>query len=169
MKILADQIKKNPAELETELDGSLGTVSGGGPAANTVDTDTSNFDALLSAADTNAQLALETIDDKALDKTKFTATAHGSGAVSIDFADGFFHKITTTGNITSWSLTNPTAGEDYIIEILYGGVHTVTTLPASVIWSDGIAPTFTSVNAKRDLINLFYDGTDYLGSVSLNY
>lgn len=172
MKILAPQIKKNPADLENEIDNSLGTTPGGGgnPAAD-VGTSVAGFNGILSSSDTNIQLAFDTLDDKCLDKNKFSPQDQSlpvSGPVTVDFATGFYHRLSITGNITGWTLSNPVIGESYRIEIIYTGSPTVAAL-AGVLWSDGIAPIFTSANTKRDIIDLLYDGTDYLGSVALNF
>lgn len=134
-------------------------------------TDTGNFDGILSGTDTDLQIALDTIDDKAVDNGKFVPqTQTVSGPVTIDFADGFFHKLTTSGSITgSWTLNNPVEGDSYLIEIIYTGSHTVSALPVAVKWTGGVSPSFSATSGRKDLINLFYDGTYYIGSVSLNH
>ena len=36
-------------------------------------------------------------------------------------------------------------------------------------WVDGTAPTMTGTPGKYDLLNFYYDGTNYLGSYTQNY
>lgn len=100
----------------------------------------------------------------------FEVDASNSGtALTIDFTNGSSQKITMTGNCTL-TITNPQAGGSYVLRLVQDATGSRTmTWPAAVKWSGGTAPTLTITAAKIDIINLYYDGTNYYGSYSLNY
>jgi hypothetical protein len=87
---------------------------------------------------------------------------------TLDFANGPAHKSTLTGNVT-YTFSNPIAGQAYVIKIVQGASSYTVTWPAAVKWSAGTAPTITTTNGKIDIVNLYYDGTNYYGSYSQNY
>lgn len=92
-----------------------------------------------------------------------------SGAAdTIDWANGPAHKSTLTGNVT-YTFSNPIAGQAYVLKTVGDGTIRTVTWPAAVKWSGGTAPTMTGTNGKFDLINFYYDGTNYLGNYSQNY
>lgn len=75
--------------------------------------------------------------------------AAGTSAVISNTA-ATIHKFTTTGNAT---ITLPTAvvGESMVVEVTYGGSHTLTFSSASTIaWPSAAAPSTTSVTGARD-------------------
>jgi len=87
---------------------------------------------------------------------------------TIDFSNGPAHKSTLTGNCT-FTFSNPIAGQAYILKTVGDGTVRTITWPAAVKWAGGTAPTMTGTAGKFDLINFYYDGTDYLGSYTQNY
>jgi len=87
---------------------------------------------------------------------------------TIDFSNGPAHKSTLTGNCT-FTFSNPIAGQAYILKTVGDGTVRTITWPAAVKWVGGTAPTMTGTNGKFDLINFYYDGTNYLGSYTQNY
>lgn len=87
---------------------------------------------------------------------------------TIDFSNGPAHKSTLTGNCT-FTFSNPIAGQAYILKTVGDGTVRTITWPASVKWVGGTAPTMTGTSGKFDLINFYYDGTNYLGSYTQNY
>lgn len=97
------------------------------------------------------------------------ASVNWTGAVSIDWSTGgLFKPFATTGNVTGITMTNGQIGQPHTIEITYGGAHTVA-FTTTVKWSGGVGPTFTSVNTKKDIVTLIWDGTDWLGTFVGNF
>jgi len=92
-----------------------------------------------------------------------------SGSITIDFALGATCEINTTGNITGITLTNGLTKGWHALVIKYGGAHTVA-FTTTVKWANGVTPTFTSVNGKTDIVNLYLhtDGT-WSGEFSPNH
>lgn len=77
------------------------------------------------------------------------APAAGS-AFTVDLANGPIQRFTTNAN-TTITLPAAVAGKSYIIELIYGGAHTVTFAGGTAIkWPGDTAPTVTSVSGKRD-------------------
>jgi hypothetical protein len=102
----------------------------------------------------------------------FSAGEHNAAACTttktISWADQSAQKVDMEGNCT-FTLTNPVAGGSYVLKLVQDGTGGRTyTWPSNVKWSGGTAPTASGAN-KLDLVNLYYDGTNYYGGYSLNY
>lgn len=90
------------------------------------------------------------------------------GTVNIPFSSGNIVQLSLTAS-TILTFSNAVVGT-YILEVLQGGTGSYTlTYPANVKWSNGVAPTLTTTVGKTDIITLFYDGTNFFGTYSLNY
>jgi len=90
------------------------------------------------------------------------------GTLNVPFASGNIVNITLTAS-TTLTFTSSVIGT-YILKLTQGGAGSYTiTWPASVKWSGATAPTLTTTVGKSDIITLFYDGTNYFGTFSLNY
>lgn len=91
-----------------------------------------------------------------------------STALALNWSNGSAQKCRATGNVT-FTFSNPVAGGTYILKILQDGTGARTyTWPAAVKWQSATAPTGSAAN-KYDVITLFYDGTYYFATASLNY
>lgn len=95
---------------------------------------------------------------------------NSGAALAIDWANGNNQKVDLTANWTP-TLANPKSGAVYVLELIQDGTGTRTvTWPASVHWPNGTAPTLTTTVNKTDIITLYYNGTNYLGSTGgFNY
>ena len=92
------------------------------------------------------------------------------GSVTIDWNNGNVQAITLTSSITSLTLNNPVAGGRYLLEIKQGGSGSYTVAwPGAVKWPSSSAPTLTTVVGQSDIITVYYNGTNYAASSSLNY
>ncbi len=102
----------------------------------------------------------------------FSAGEHNAASCTttktISWADQSAQKVDMEGNCT-FTLTNPVAGGSYVLKLVQDGTGGRTyTWPSNVKWSGGTAPSASGAN-KLDLVNLYYDGTNYYGGYSLNY
>lgn len=96
---------------------------------------------------------------------------------TVDWNNGQKQKITLTGNITTLTLTAPTAGTFYgvgvgnfLLKIIQGGAGSFDiTWPASVRWPGGTAPTLTAAAGSEDIVTFYFDGTNYYGVGSLDF
>lgn len=103
-----------------------------------------------------------------LSVTGLYAAGNTSTALTLNWNNGNKQSCTATGNVT-FTLSNPVAGANYTIEITQDATGSRTyTWPAAVKWPGGSAPSGSGAS-KLDLINLFWDGTYYIGTSSLNY
>jgi hypothetical protein len=95
---------------------------------------------------TNATLVNPTI-------TNFTESGQNPAAGSsftVNLANGTDFEFTTNAN-TTITLPTPVAGKSYTICVIYGGAHTVSFAGGGTIkYSNGTAPTATSVSGQRD-------------------
>jgi hypothetical protein len=92
-----------------------------------------------------------------------------AGNVAIDFANGGQQWGTTSNNVVFTAFNNFVSNVNVRIKINYGGAHTITFTP-TINWSGGVAPTFTSVNAKSDWVTIVMDAQNkYHGFFSPNH
>lgn len=97
-------------------------------------------------------------------------TPHDAGnsgvAITIDWDNGNNQLITLTG-AAAITLNNPVAGSVYVLKLLQDATGSrQPTWPASVKWAGGSFPGCTGTASHSDLITLYYDGTNYLGTVA---
>jgi hypothetical protein len=122
----------------------------------------SNSDVLIPS-----QKAVKAYIDARSTPAEFSAGS-SSTAITVNFTNGSVQKVTMTGNCT-FTLSNPVVGSMYILKLVQDATGSRTyTWPAAVKWSGGTAPTGSGAN-KTDLISLYWDGTNYFGSATLNF
>jgi len=101
----------------------------------------------------------------------YTATTTGT-SLEIDFADGYFQRITLAHSISTLTFANaPSANEGKSVVIQFvqdsSGSRTVAFSSASIKFDSGIAPTLSTGNDDIDVIGIdaVNDGstTTYLG------
>jgi hypothetical protein len=96
---------------------------------------------------------------------EYYVPAAGS-AFAISLANGTMQQLATAANMTA-TLPAPVAGKSFLIQIAYGGTHTVTWAIAggTLRWPGGTAPVATSVNGKWDnYCFMSFDGTNLFGA-----
>lgn len=95
---------------------------------------------------------------------------NSAASTTIDWNNGEIQKIDMVANITTLTLSNPlTRGSIYILELVQDGTGNFTiTWPASVLWGDAGAPVLGGPNIT-DIVNLYWNGTNYLGSYATGY
>jgi hypothetical protein len=77
--------------------------------------------------------------------------------------------VTLTASCT-FTLSNPVNGQTYLLKLIQGGAGSFTaTWPGAVLWPGGTPPILTTTVGKRDMIALYFDGTNYFGNFVLNY
>lgn len=89
-------------------------------------------------------------------------------ADTIDWTAGNKQKTTATGNCT-YTFTAPSGPASLVLKFVNDGTARTITWPATVLWSGGTKPTHTGTNGKVDLIALYWDGTSYFATFSLNH
>jgi hypothetical protein len=85
---------------------------------------------------------------------------------TIDWSNGSFQILdldSATGDVTL-TLDNPLSGALYRIKVIQGATPRDLIYPAAVKWPQGQKPILTQTNNAIDIIELFYDGTNYFGA-----
>jgi hypothetical protein len=102
--------------------------------------------------------------------TPFEYNAGNSGtAITLNWANGEIQKVTMTGNCVFGTFLNPVVAKVYVLKLVQDGTGGRSyTWPGNVKWSGGSSPAASTLN-KVDTISLYYDGTNYYGTFSLNY
>lgn len=84
---------------------------------------------------------------------------------TINFATGRNQTVdlgSATGDVTL-TLSNPVAGTVYTIRAIQGATARDLIWPAAVLWPGGTPPVISTGDDDLDVVQLFYDGADYLG------
>jgi hypothetical protein len=97
-----------------------------------------------------------------------TSNSASTSATTIDLSAAAAQSITLSSN-TTLTLSNPQVGGAYVLRIVQGSSSYTVAWPASVLWSGGTTPVITTTNAYTDVVNLYWDGTFYYGTISQNY
>lgn len=94
------------------------------------------------------------------------SNAASSTAATVDFTQGPNQKVTLTGACT-FTFTAPTYPSKVRIKLVQDATGSrAVTWPAAVKWTGGTAPTLTSTAAHTDIVELYFDGTNYYGSTT---
>jgi len=100
----------------------------------------------------------------------FTENDEGntSTALTIDWTISNKAKCTATGAATL-TFTAPAGPTNLVLKVVQDATGSrVITWPATVKWPGGTAPTLTTTASATDIIAMYYDGTNYHASSSLN-
>ena len=97
----------------------------------------------------------------------FYQEASVSGALTIDFANGYYQELTLTGNVTSLAFSNgPGSGEgkSVVVDFVQGGSGSYTVTFTSTKFDSGIAPTLSTGVGDIDRIafDITNDGSDQI-------
>lgn len=90
---------------------------------------------------------------------------------TITFTDGNIQKLnvgSASGDVTV-TLSAPVIGSYYKIFIIQGATARDVIWPAAVLWPQAQKPILSTVSGDVDIINLYYDGTNYFGDWNLKY
>ena len=100
----------------------------------------------------------------------FTAqAATGDGTTTIDWKLGNVFNFLFGAFSETFTFTAPTNPGDLILKLTQdGGGSRTATWPSTVLWSGNTAPPLTAAGGSVDLIRLYFDGTNYLGSFVLD-
>jgi hypothetical protein len=100
----------------------------------------------------------------------FYDAGNSAASTTINWHNGEIQKLAMVANITTLTLSNPlTRGSIYVLELVQDGTGGFTiTWPGSVLWGDAGAPTLSGAN-KTDIVNLYWNGTSYIGTYATGY
>ena len=98
---------------------------------------------------------------------EFNAGNSGT-SLTLNWNNGPAQLVSLTGSVTL-TLSNPAAGQAYIIRFIQDSTPRTVTWPASVKWSSGISPTISTGSGAIDVIKFYFDGTNYYGTYAQNF
>lgn len=87
---------------------------------------------------------------------------------TLTWANGIAQDLSlasASGDVTL-TLSGPLKGATYRVRIVQGAVARNVIWPAAVKWPAGVAPVISVASGAIDSIELYYDGTNYLGTFS---
>jgi hypothetical protein len=98
----------------------------------------------------------------------FSSVSPSTGVVTVDLNNETVVRLTLNASVTSWTISNLTAGKISsftLITVPNGSVYTITWTfgGVAVKWAGGTAPTLTTTNGKFDVFSFIYDGTNWYG------
>lgn len=96
-----------------------------------------------------------------------TPLAPSGTTQAIDFNNGSFQTLdlgSASGDVTVSALSNPVAGVKYRLHIIQGATPRDVIWPASVKWPQGQKFILSQTDNAIDLVELWYDGTNFFGS-----
>jgi len=88
---------------------------------------------------------------------------------AVDFVNGQVQVLdlgAATGDVTV-TLSSPVTGGVYTIYVIQAAVALDIVWPATVKWPQAQKPVLSQVNDARDVVKLFFDGTNYYGEWDL--
>lgn len=89
-------------------------------------------------------------------------------AITLNLANSDNYSMTATDNFTL-TLQNPTEGKVYRLKVIQDATGSRTiTLPANNLTAGGAGITLTVAANAVDLLEVYYDGTDYIFTSLLN-
>lgn len=91
--------------------------------------------------------------------------ASDGATITFNLANGAIHSTTLGGNRTL-AVSNPTAGQSFMVILKQDGTGSRTvTWWSGIKWIDATVPTLTTTASRTDIFMFFYDGTDYYGTI----
>ena len=90
---------------------------------------------------------------------------------TINFNLGNIHVLdlgSASGTVTV-TLSNPITGAYYRIFVIQAASAKAITWPATVKWPQAQAPILSSTDNAIDIVDLYYDGTNYYGAWNVDY
>lgn len=92
-------------------------------------------------------------------------------AATANFNNGMVQKTLLDDTSCTITFSNPISGADeYVLLLTQDGTGSrLVSWPGTILWQGGSTPTLTTTAGKTDYCRFKYNGTNYLGSCSLNY
>lgn len=90
---------------------------------------------------------------------------------TVDLNNGNTQKLSVasaSGNVTL-TISNPQEGALYRLFIIQGATPREIVWPASVKWPQGQAPILSTANGSIDIVELYYDGTNYFADWQVDF
>lgn len=90
-----------------------------------------------------------------------------SGTITPDAQNGNVQKISLSGNLTWNAFANPVVGQSITLVITHTTAN--NTLSSTMKFANSGTKTLSTTSGAIDVIHVFYDGTNYLASLSKGF
>ena len=87
-------------------------------------------------------------------------------ATEINWKAGQKQRAELSSN-TTFTFVDPEGVCNVMFRLVYSGAYT-PTFPSNVKWQGGTEPTWTATNNTTDVIAMYFDGTNYHATASLD-
>lgn len=126
---------------------------------------TATLDGYVTTATSQTISGAKTLQNATLKAVNETVYAWGnvSGTIAPNASSGTIQTMTLTGALTLNALTSPVAGQSVTLKISQDGTGG-RTLTSTMKFAGGSKTLSTSSNAI-DIVNIVYDGSDYLAAL----
>ena len=99
-------------------------------------------------------------------------TATGDGATTIDWKLGNFYHLQMGAQTETVTFTNPTKPGVFKLKVTQpatGGLLRTANLPTTIKWLGGNKLFYTNGNSAVDMVDLYFDGTDWFGEAKKDF
>ena len=163
---------KQPAGTYVTSVGATSPVASSGGTSPTISMPvaTSSVDGYLSSTDWNTFNNKQSVVSNYILSPQLYDAGTKTGNFTLDFANGPCQQVTinAAGPLVI-TLSNPVTGGAYLLKVVQGATPGTVTWPVAVKWGAAGTPTLSNVTGKIDIINLYYDGTNYYGTYALGF
>ena len=89
-----------------------------------------------------------------------------SGAIAIDWGAYRNYTLDLSEDVTAITFTDPADAGWYALKVTQGGGFTMAGWPSTVLWVGGAGPTITAAADRVDLLEFYFDGSEYIGKAT---
>jgi hypothetical protein len=108
----------------------------------------------------------EVLTNKTIIQKVTSYTPAGAGTTTINLTTGGIHQLTMPGTTQTLAVSNEAVGQCFMVEINNVTNQGELTWFDTISWSEGLSPTLTDVNGKKDVFGFRVTGTNtYYGVV----
>lgn len=96
------------------------------------------------------------------------ALSISAGAIEVDWTGRDNYALALSENVTSVSFVNPADAGWYTLKVTQSAAFAMSGWPSSVKWIGASAPTITTTAGRVDMLDFYWDGTEYIGRAEQN-
>ena len=153
---------------QTQIDAKMGALTDDGSPQLADNLDV-NGNSIVSVSNANISITPNGTGQTKITNLQYNEDVHDlgttGGTVAPDVSNGNIQKITLNNNLTINAFTNPIAGQSLTLIIDTNGSG--RTLTSSFLYAGGNKTLSTT--STKDILTVFYDGSNYYANLVTNY